>query len=62
MAHFYSPIDVGVEFYDSMVKACCVLHNYVRQKDGIHFMDAVYECRLESISLYGVRGNIWNQY
>jgi hypothetical protein len=38
---FYRPIDVGVEFCDSMVKACCVLHNYVRHKDGIHFMDTV---------------------
>jgi hypothetical protein len=31
-----------------------VLHNYVRQKDGIHFMDTV----LESIHPYGVRGNL----
>jgi hypothetical protein len=59
--HFYRPIGVGVEFCDSMVKACCVLHNYVRQKEGIHFMDTVYECPLESIPPYGVRGNIWNQ-
>jgi hypothetical protein len=59
---FYRPIGVGVEFCDSMVKACCVLHNYVCQKDGIHFMDTVYEYPLESISPYGVRGNIWNQY
>jgi hypothetical protein len=62
MAHFYHPIGVGVEFCDSMVKACCVLHNYARQKYGIHFMDTVHECPLESISSYGVRGNIWNQY
>jgi hypothetical protein len=62
MAHFYRLIGVGVEFYDSMVKVCCVLHNYVRQKDGIHFMDTVYECPLEIISPYGVLGNIWNQY
>jgi hypothetical protein len=59
---FYHPIGVGVEFCDSMVKACCVLHNYVRQKDGIHFMDTVYECPLESIYPNGVRENIWNQY
>jgi hypothetical protein len=39
-----------------MVKACCVLHNYVQQKDGIHFMDTMYECPLESISPYGVHG------
>jgi hypothetical protein len=31
MTHLYRPIDVGVEFCDSMVKACCVLHNYVRR-------------------------------
>jgi hypothetical protein len=35
-----------------------VLHNYIRQKDGIHFMDTAYECPLESISPYGVRGNL----
>jgi hypothetical protein len=58
MAHFYRPIDVGVEFCDSIVKACCVLHNYVRQKDSIHFMDTVYECPFESIPPYGVRRNI----
>jgi hypothetical protein len=46
---FYLPIDVGVEFCVSIVKACCVLHNYVQQKDGIHFMDTVYECPLESV-------------
>jgi hypothetical protein len=55
---FYLPIDVGVEFCDSIVKACCVLHNYVRQKDGIHFMDTVDECPLERIPPYGVRGNL----
>jgi hypothetical protein len=43
---FCRPFDVGVVFCDSMVKACCVLHNYVRQKGVIHFMDTVYECPL----------------
>jgi hypothetical protein len=51
---FYGPIDVGVEFCDSVVKARYVLHNYFRQKDGIRFMDAVHECALESIPPYGV--------
>jgi hypothetical protein len=55
---FYRPIDVGVEFCDSIVKACSVLHNYVRQNDRIHFMDTVYEYPLESIPPYGVRGNL----
>jgi hypothetical protein len=55
---FYCPIDVGVEFCDSIVKASCVLNNYVRQKDGILFMDTVYECPLESIPPYGVHENL----
>jgi hypothetical protein len=55
---FYHPVDVGAEFCDSIVKACCVLHNFVRQKDGIHFIDTVYLCPLESIPPYGVRGKL----
>lgn len=55
---FYRPIDVGVEFCDAIVKACCVLHNYVRIKDGVRFADTLYECPLESIIPCGVRGNV----
>jgi hypothetical protein len=28
---FYRPIDVKPDFFDNIIKACCVLHNYVRK-------------------------------
>lgn len=42
--------DVNIEFADNIVKACCILHNYVRKNDGIQFLDTAYECPLENIS------------
>lgn len=55
---FCRPIDVGVNFCDSIIKACCVLHNYVRTKDGIRFVDTLYECPLDSHSHSAARGSI----
>ncbi|XP_050293569.1 uncharacterized protein LOC126734088 [Anthonomus grandis grandis] len=36
---FHSAILVQPEFIDDIVKACCILHNYVRKRDGINFED-----------------------
>jgi hypothetical protein len=36
---FHRPPDVGEQFCDSIIMWCCVLHNFVRMKDGIHFPD-----------------------
>lgn len=36
---FHTPILVEPEFTDDIVKACCILHNFVRQRDGINFED-----------------------
>lgn len=47
---FHRPIDVKLEFCDKIVMACCVLHNFVRRKNGINFTEAAYECPLESVS------------
>lgn len=33
----HTPIQVGPDFTDKIVKACCVLHNYVRSRDGFNF-------------------------
>lgn len=33
---FHRPIDVDIDFVDSIVKAACVLHNFVRKRDGKH--------------------------
>ena len=55
---FHRPLDTNTEFCDSIVKACCILHNYVRKNDGLHFEDTLYECPIESIASIGTRGNI----
>lgn len=56
---FFRPIDVEIHFCDSLVKACCVLHNFVRIKDGINFQDTLYECPLQSVSSsHAIRGNM----
>ena len=31
---FHRPLDTNQEFSDSIIKACCVLHNFVRCNDG----------------------------
>ena len=53
---FHRPLDVNIEFCDSIVKACCMLHNYVRIKDGIRFTDTCYECPLQNIPSSYMRG------
>lgn len=35
----HTPIQVGPEFADKIIKACCVLHNFVRRRDGFNFED-----------------------
>ena len=46
------------DFCDVTVKTCCILHNFVRQKDGFQFQGTLYECLLESITAVGTRGNV----
>lgn len=47
---FHRPIDVGIDFCVKIIKACCVLHNFVRIKDGIQFTDTLYDCPLDNYS------------
>ena len=54
---FYRPIYVKPDFCGNIMKACCVLHNYVWKYDGIHFDDTLYECPLESVQPVGTRGS-----
>jgi hypothetical protein len=51
-------IDVCPDFCDVIVKICCTLHNFVRQRDGFQFQDTLYECPLDSIQAAGTRGNV----
>ena len=53
---FHRPLDVNITFCDSIVKACCVLHNFVRRRDGVTFEDTLYECPFEELSSTRLRG------
>jgi hypothetical protein len=37
----HRPLDVDIEFAIDIVKACCLLHNFVRKRDGYQFEDAI---------------------
>jgi hypothetical protein len=50
---FHRVIDVCVDFCNVIVKTCCILHNFVCQRDGIQFQDTLYKCSLESIKAVG---------
>ena len=51
-------IDVCPDIYGVRAKTCCILHNFVRQRDGFQFQDTLYECLLESIKAVVNRGNV----
>lgn len=54
---FHRPLDTNLEFSDFIIKACCMLHNFVRKHDNLNFEDTLYECPLENISPVGVRSD-----
>ncbi|XP_053964136.1 uncharacterized protein LOC128867068 [Anastrepha ludens] len=37
---FHTPILVQPDFIDEIVKACCILHNFVRKRDGINYEES----------------------
>lgn len=47
-------LDVDIEFADCIVKACCILHNFVRRRDGYNFEESL-TCDMESIPAQGLR-------
>ena len=55
---FLCAIDVCPDFCDVIVKTCCMLHNFVHQRDGFHFQGTLYECPLESVKAVSNRDNI----
>jgi hypothetical protein len=55
---FHCATDVCLDFRDVVVKTCCILYNFVRQRDCFQFQDTLYKCPLESIKAVGNRGNI----
>lgn len=34
---FHRPINVNTDFAEDIIKACCILHNFVRERDGYNF-------------------------
>lgn len=46
---FHRPLDVKEETAIWIVKVCTVLHNFVREKDGINFEEASPEVRFDSL-------------
>lgn len=54
---FHRPLDVQTKLADDIVKSCCVLHNFVRRRDGIRVEDECYECPLEGLSGHGLRAD-----
>lgn len=53
---FHRPLDVNPEFADSIIKSCCVLHNFVRKRDGYEYQDTL-SCTLESVPSQGTKAN-----
>ncbi|XP_044746944.1 protein ALP1-like [Coccinella septempunctata] len=46
---FHRPLNVNIEFSEDIIKACCVLHNYVRLRDGYRFDHILYNTSLNSV-------------
>jgi hypothetical protein len=55
---FHRPVDMKPDFCDSIIKVCCILHNYVRKNYGIQCENTLYECPLESVRPSGTRGSV----
>ncbi|CAI6375883.1 unnamed protein product [Macrosiphum euphorbiae] len=51
----HTPILVEPDFTDCIVKACCILHNYVRRRDGYQFEDTFFN-NLDDIQNHGNSG------
>lgn len=45
----HRPLNVNIDFAESIVLACCVLHNYVRRKDGFREEETYYQAPFESV-------------
>ena len=43
---FHRPLNVKIDFDETIIKAFCILHNYVRARDGYRDEDTFYEAAL----------------
>lgn len=46
----HRPLDVKIDFSENIVKAICVLHNYVRLRDGFKYEDTLYTAPLTNLN------------
>lgn len=46
----HRPLDVKIDFAENIVKAICVLHNYVRVRDGFNYEDTLYTSPLSNLN------------
>ncbi|XP_072388165.1 uncharacterized protein rasp isoform X2 [Diabrotica undecimpunctata] len=51
----HRPLDVNINFAEDIVKAICVLHNYVRQRDGSTFEETLYTAPLTNLQQSSTR-------
>lgn len=54
---FHRPLNVDIDFAENIIKACCVLHNYVRLRDGYRYDHTLYETHLHNFNTEIVRPN-----
>ena len=40
---FHRPMNVNIDFAECIIRACCVLHNFVILKDGYNYEDILYD-------------------
>jgi hypothetical protein len=40
---FHRPMNVNLDFAECIIRACCVLHNFVRLKNGYNLEDILYD-------------------
>lgn len=46
----HRPLDVKIDFAETIVKAICVLHNYAREIDSFNYEDTLYTAPLSNFS------------
>lgn len=47
---FHRPLNVNLDLANSIILACCMLHNYVRQRDGGRDEDSIYTPPFDDLS------------
>nr|CAI5833844.1 unnamed protein product [Callosobruchus analis] len=45
---FHKPLNVNTDFAQNIIKACCVLRNYVRLRDGYRYEDTLFKTTLDN--------------